>query len=598
MSYLIRLTSPTFSYDARIDQGAPPIVLGRDQHATIPLPDPARTISRKHLAVDFAQQGVRLKVLSTVNGVSTANGELTLGQETVLRVGETAEFGTFQLMVVSVSGSTQTGRMDSMESDPFSAIGTRDAATRSAFDDAFFTTNKEESAFTPNAGADPFGAFASERPYIGQDGLRALQTGHPLAGASRHDPMSAFVDSSFRSAAAPSSIDDFLGARTEGNGLGAAKLLRAGDEFPERRLSADHVHDFNLPFEGFQSAPGAQAATASAPVAPASISNGAALPDAADPWAAIQSNWDAPVQPAASPAVADAASFSAGEQPDTHAIASDPFTNLWSDAAAWNSPNAAPSATPEPLDLFAPVPVPVAPHPAEASSASSFPAVRTGGLVPSGETQGDTVALAAFCEGLGVPTPASLDRASWVQMGNAVKAIVEGLTELMNIRAEVKRELRASDRTMLRAENNNPLKSGMALEELLQYVLFNPTGLGGYMPVNKALEESINDLRTHEFASIAAVRAAVGGTISEFEPEKLRAALASGRSTLPRFLGNARLWEAYVAHFEARSEHMADWLEQMFNRHFMPTYQRESWRMQNNGSDSIAKPVSDPPKDF
>ena len=39
------------------------------------------------------------------------------------------------------------------------------------------------------------------------------------------------------------------------------------------------------------------------------------------------------------------------------------------------------------------------------------------------------------------------------------------------------------------------------------------------------------------------------------------------------------------------------WLEQMFNRHFMPTYQRESWRMQNKEGDTILQPGSDPLKD-
>ncbi|MEI6801092.1 MAG: FHA domain-containing protein, partial [Pseudomonadota bacterium] len=237
MSHLIRLTSPTFSYDAHIEQDAPPAVLGRDQHASIPLPDPARTISRKHLAVDYAQQGVRIKVLSTVNGVSTANGELTLGQEAILGVGESAQFGMFQLLVVRVSEPGQGSRIDPMESDPFSAIGPREAATQSVFDDAFFTTNKEKSTFAWNAGADPLAAFASERPNTCQDGLRALQTGHPLPGASRHDPMSAFAGNGFGSAAAPRSIDDFLGARTVGNGLGAAKLLRTGNDAPDRRLS-------------------------------------------------------------------------------------------------------------------------------------------------------------------------------------------------------------------------------------------------------------------------------------------------------------------------------------------------------------------------
>jgi type VI secretion system FHA domain protein len=166
-------------------------------------------------------------------------------------------------------------------------------------------------------------------------------------------------------------------------------------------------------------------------------------------------------------------------------------------------------------------------------------------------------------------------------MGSAILAIVSGLTELMNVRAEVKRELRAPDRTMLASHNNNPLKSEMPLEEIVQYVLFNPKGVGGYMPVNKALKESIDNLRAHEFASVAAVRAAVEGSVKEFAPEKLRSVLLKGKSKLPQVLDNARLWDMYTVHYQNKSQHMADWLEHMFNYYFMPVYSRESERLLN-----------------
>ena len=189
--------------------------------------------------------------------------------------------------------------------------------------------------------------------------------------------------------------------------------------------------------------------------------------------------------------------------------------------------------------------------------------------------------IAAMCKGLGLDSPTALDVTQWEQTGRAIRMMVHGLTELLNTRAEIKKELRAADRTMLGSQNNNPLKCGMAQEEILQYILFNPTGIGGYMKVDEALDEAINDLRAHEFASIAAVRAAVEGTVRDFEPQKLHIALTKGKSKLPQFLNNARLWDLYSAHYENKAAHMADWLEQLFNHYFVPVYSRESERLRS-----------------
>jgi predicted component of type VI protein secretion system len=132
---------------------------------------------------------------------------------------------------------------------------------------------------------------------------------------------------------------------------------------------------------------------------------------------------------------------------------------------------------------------------------------------------------------------------------------------------------------MLGAQENNPLKSSMPMDELLHYLLFMPQGAAGYMPVPRALEESITDLRAHEFASLAAVRAVVEGSIKEFDPGKLRTTLMKGKRSIATAIDNARLWDLYTTHYENKGQHMADWLEQVFNRHFMPAYTREADRL-------------------
>ena len=603
MSHFIQLSGPNFSRSAVIEAGALSIVVGRDQHATIPVPDPERTISRKHLALDFEDSGVRVTVLSTVNGISTREGDLSAGQQVVLRVGESVQFGSFSLAVVNAPTDAFPAGRSASSSDPFAALNVASAKTTSVFDNAFFRPASKPSAVTPSDGVDPFAAFVGGRGTMAAQTVqppRSANFGAPTApmGVSTSDPMSSFANSGSGPTGPTRSIDEFLGVPVSASGsLGAANLLRPGVDSQNRQLASDHVHDFNLPFRSTTTAPGPDPFPVRAGPEAAIAGQGSSYKEldgqafglaAGDPWADIQSDWQTPASLAA-PQIAAQGAREPIAFPNTEAFSDkgvDPFADIWSAAPTWQDTHSPETATAASADAFAPTHAFGTGNPTAVRAALDRPTTEPSPTSTSRAPVGDTSALTAFCKGLGVPNPNSLDDGDWEKMGIAVKTIVEGLTELMSIRAEVKRELRASDRTMIGAQDNNPLKSGMAQDELLQYVLFNPAGVGGYMPVNRALEEALNDLRVHEFASVAAVRAAVEGTINEFAPKKLLATLETGKSRLPQLFGSARLWDAYVAHFEKRSEHMADWLEQMFNRHFMPTYSRESWRMQNSAKEA------------
>jgi type VI secretion system FHA domain protein len=360
------------------------------------------------------------------------------------------------------------------------------------------------------------------------------------------------------------------------------------------------VHDFNLPLRAMP-APAPSLMPAMPPM-PAPAPLPMAFGDAADPLAAL----DALAAPAA-PA--------AGGAPD------DPWVDFAKDwvpasSARKEKPPAFPPAGAAPInhafdDAFSsstswrvedmPVPDPLASASFQADSligaAFALPesdAPGPGGAPRQDQAASNAAALRALCRGLGITAPPQINDRDWEKLGNSIRQIVQGLSDLMNVRAELKKEMRAADRTMLGAQENNPLKSGMPLEELLHYLLFMPQGAAGYMPVNRALDESITDLRAHEFASLAAVRAAVEGSIREFDPARLRTTLLKGKRSIATALDNARLWDLYSAHYEQKGLHMADWLEQVFNRHFMPAYTREAERLRRESQ----LPADQPPRTF
>lgn len=543
-----------------------------------------------------------MTVLSTVNGIVTENGEVPPGQHVILGVGQSAQFGPYSLTVVSASAGPHGTRSEHQESDQFHVLG-RGQSPESIFDNMFFQPRPKDSEPSlpdisyRSGNLDFGGASAALRPQASRHTTSAgMQGGGARSSAfSPLDPISVFDNSVPDHVAPARSIDEFLGNPSGGtSSLGASMLLKAILEAPVRKLAVDHVHDFNLPLrppilqstdalQGLQPQPGADASSTSEQIVPSSASP----PIVVDPWEDIQANWLSPSRNdhliEAKHEIAEG--LPVPEKPHATALDGDPFNDAWSEAPIWSNSTASDVRSGELANAIEPSHAVGKTNSSRisASEATVDSIAAVPGMAPIA-AQCNEAAMAAFCRGLGVDSPNHLDDSSWEQMGSAIRVIVGGLTELMGVRAEVKRELRAPDRTMLASHNNNPLKSGMSLDEILQYVLFNPTGVGGYMPVNKALDEAINEMRAHELASVAAARGAVEGSIQEFSPETLRAALLKNKAKLPSFLNNARLWDMYVQHYEQRSQHMADWLEQIFNCYFMPVYSRESERFRNNAS--------------
>jgi type VI secretion system FHA domain protein len=532
--------------------------------------------------------GVKVTVLSKVNGVTTPRGEFNAGESVVLAPGETGQIGRFTF--VAEQQAAGAVRAAPVQADPFQGFAPPSGNPSSMFDDPFFLPTQQAPA-----------------PQIDTPSALAAMSGKPAPGAAsfsgastnpQNDPLAAFggnqppVHSSV-------SIDEFLGAPGGGSGLGAASLLKPEAPAAARRLATDHVHDFNLPVQTSQFQPAAPqpapaadldalaawgAPPASAPAQPVASAAPAAAPGEADPWSAFAKEWVPDADPKKAAPFPQPANFNRA------------LDDAFSSSTAWrveDMPGADPLSggsfeSEQALGVAFSMPGAASPAPSHAPAQPYVPA-------GAGDSAaGMEAALRALCRGLGITGPPHLKEKDWEQLGRSIRQIVQGMSDLMNVRAELKKEMRAVDRTMLGAQENNPLKSGMPIDELLHYVLFMTQGVAGYMPVQRALEESIDDLRAHEFASLAAVRAVVEGSIREFDPAKLRTSLLKGKRSIAGMLDNARLWDLYTTHYEHRGEHMADWLEQVFSRHFMPAYTREAERLRREAQAQRPQPATPP----
>src|SRR6516225_7232241 len=105
------------------------------------------------------------------------------------------------------------------------------------------------------------------------------------------------------------------------------------------------------------------------------------------------------------------------------------------------------------------------------------------------------------------------------------------------------------------------------------------TGLPDARPADpaaamEALGTAFREVRLHEIATIAAMRSAVRGMISRFDPVKLRLAAEQGGLNLVPVQRKARAWDAFEALFTQTSQALTDDFDGVFGRAFARAYEQ------------------------
>ena len=222
---------------------------------------------------------------------------------------------------------------------------------------------------------------------------------------------------------------------------------------------------------------------------------------------------------------------------------------------------------------------PPAPH--------GLPADATHGRPPAGAPAGGAgmrAAMKAFLEGAGLANKEIPDEeieAFLQQSGKIMRASVEGAMALLAARATAKKELRAEDRTMVASKDNNPLKLMADPQEALAFLLDTKDRTGGFLDPVQAVGDAFDDLRAHELALFAGLRAALLGAIQRFDPKTLEAELekSAGGLGLNR---KAKLWELFAGYQQKLAHDAEDDFNKVFGREFMGTYMEQVKRLRGS----------------
>lgn len=234
---------------------------------------------------------------------------------------------------------------------------------------------------------------------------------------------------------------------------------------------------------------------------------------------------------------------------------------------------APPSPVSEPVAVrVEPIQSAAAPQPPAAIAPSAMPA--------AAPTASDSEILQALLRGLGLPD-LQLNR-SGVQVAETVGAMLReattGTMDVLMARALTKKESRI-DMTMISVSANNPLKFFPNPDSALTQMLTNT--MAGYMPPVQAIRGAYDDLKAHELAVIAGMRAALAAVLQRFDPARIEGRLAVP-SVMDKMMVShrkAKLWDRLVVLYCEIAREADDDLQRLYGEKFSEAYEEQVARL-------------------
>jgi type VI secretion system protein ImpI len=158
-------------------------------------------------------------------------------------------------------------------------------------------------------------------------------------------------------------------------------------------------------------------------------------------------------------------------------------------------------------------------------------------------------------------------------MGALVKSVAVSLTQLLASRAETKRMARSANQTMIQPQENNPLKFAPTVEEALQ-LMFGPR-TSGFLDAQHSFQESFRDLNAHQIKTFSAMQHAVRMLAEDLDPDAISETVEADRG-IGGLVGSrkAKLWDAYVTRWRAKTASHGNGLVDAFMIYFAECYER------------------------
>jgi type VI secretion system protein ImpI len=163
------------------------------------------------------------------------------------------------------------------------------------------------------------------------------------------------------------------------------------------------------------------------------------------------------------------------------------------------------------------------------------------------------------------------------ELGVLIRLVTENMRQLLSARLQAKRIARMSNQTSIEALNNNPLKFSPTSDDALR-IMFGPPTMS-YLDARRALEEAFGDLKEHQIHTYSAMQQAIAMMVADLDPQAIDNATEADRG-LSGVIGSrkARLWDAYVARWQAKTRGQDGGLADVFMQYFAECYENSETR--------------------
>ena len=159
--------------------------------------------------------------------------------------------------------------------------------------------------------------------------------------------------------------------------------------------------------------------------------------------------------------------------------------------------------------------------------------------------------------------------------GAILRAAVEGIMTLLLARTEMRKEFGADERALVAARDNNPLKRMSDPREAMDFLLDPGERTDGLLDPVQAVSDACEEMRMHELALVAGMRAAVQGALGRFNPQAIEHAFENSEKGFSLGSRKAKLWEQFVVQQDKLSRAAQDDFNKAFGRDFMAAYQAQ-----------------------
>lgn len=157
-------------------------------------------------------------------------------------------------------------------------------------------------------------------------------------------------------------------------------------------------------------------------------------------------------------------------------------------------------------------------------------------------------------------------------MGSILRSVVQGLIEVLRARSEIKTEFRMPV-TQVKVSENNPLKFAANAEDALGNLLGRRNT--AYLPPQEAFEDALNDVRFHQLAMLAGVRAGFENLMDRFDPVQLQEVFDRQGKRGGLFGGKGNYWERYAERYQEMSADRDETFRRLFGEEFARAYEQQ-----------------------